>query len=103
MLSATRRNKTMNTNETAPPGSLHPVVRRQTCQFLVAFKECGKPATHFRQVTTISTMKGTPHEFTADPEYYCAHHYGYAEKWCNHSGPFRYRMGELSPNDRTEP
>lgn len=75
-----------------------------TCQFLVVeFKACGKPATHFREVTTISSVNGVNHEFTTPREYYCVKHYGYAAKWCTQSDQFRYNMGELTPMEKGKP
>lgn len=70
-----------------------------TCEFLVAWKKCGKPATHYRQIISLSVIKGQKHEFRPPREHYCAKHYRLAEKWCKtDKTQFRYEMGELPPN-----
>jgi len=70
-----------------------------TCEYLVAWKNCGKPATHYRQTISLSVIKGQKHEFRPPREHYCAKHYAMAEKWCNpDQTQFRYEMGELPPN-----
>lgn len=52
-----------------------------TCEFAVASKQCGEPATHIRRMTVQTMLKGQPHDYRAPDAFYCDRHAELVRLW----------------------